>query len=61
MLFACFGLLSPGNATVIAVLFICVLSVSGAIFLIDEMNTPFIGIIKVSSAPLNKALDNLGK
>jgi len=61
MLFACFGLLSPGNATVIAVLFICALSVSGAIFLIDEMNTPFKGIIKVSSAPLYKALDNLGK
>ena len=61
MLFACFGLLSPGNATVIAVLFICALSVSGAIFLIDEMNTPFKGFIKVSSAPLYKALDNLGK
>ena len=61
MLFACFGLLSPGNATVIAVLFICALSVSAAIFLINEMNSPITGIIKVSSAPLHKALDNLGK
>ncbi len=61
MLFACFGLLSPANATVIAVLFICALSVSGAIFLISDMNTPFTGIIKVSGAPLQKALDYLGK
>jgi membrane-bound ClpP family serine protease len=37
------------------------LSVSGAIFLILEMNTPITGIINVSSVPLRKALDNLGK
>jgi hypothetical protein len=61
MLFAGFGLLSPGNATVIAVLFICALSLAGAIFLITEMNTPVTGIIKVSSAPFHKALANLGR
>ncbi len=61
MLFACFGLLSPCNATVIVVLLMCALSVSAAIFLIDEMNTPVTGIIKVSSAPLYKALDHLGR
>ncbi len=61
MLFACFGLLSPCNATVIAVLVVCALSVSGAVFLITDMNTPFTGMIKVSSAPLRKALDYLGK
>ena len=61
ILFAGFGLQSPGNATVIAVLFICAVSVSGAIFLILEMNTPLTGIIKVSSAPLHKALENIGR
>jgi hypothetical protein len=61
VLFAAFGLLSPGNATVITVLFVCALSVSGAIFLILEMNTPLSGIIKVSSAPMYKALENLGR
>ncbi len=61
MLFACFGLLSPTNSTVLAVLFICALSVSGAIFLITDMNTPFSGMIRVSGAPLHKALDYLGK
>ena len=61
VLFAGFGVMSPVNATVITVLFICALSVSGAIFLILEMYTPLDGIIKVSSAPLHKALDNLGR
>jgi hypothetical protein len=61
MLFVSFGMLAPRNATVIAVLLVCALSVSGAIFLILEMNTPLTGMIKVSSAPLHKALDHLGK
>ncbi len=61
ILFAGFGLLAPINATVLGVLFVCAISVSGAIFLILEMDTPLTGIIKVSSAPLVKALDNLGR
>ncbi len=61
MLFACFGLLSPVNATVVVVLLMCALSVSTAIFLINEMNTPVTGMIKVSSAPLRNALEHLGK
>jgi hypothetical protein len=60
VLFAGFGLFSPHNPTIIAVLFVCALSVSGAIFLILEMNTPLGGVIKVSSAPLRKALEHLG-
>src|SRR5262249_33965017 len=34
VLFLCFGLFAPRNATVIAVLFVCALSVAGALFLI---------------------------
>jgi hypothetical protein len=60
VLFFSFGLFAPHNPTVIAVLFVCALSVSGAIFLILEMNTPLEGMIKVSSAPLRKALEHLG-
>jgi hypothetical protein len=37
------------------------LSVSGALFLILEMNSPLDGMIKISSAPLHKALEHLGK
>jgi len=56
-----FGLFAARNATVIAVLLISALSVSGAIFLILEMNHPLDGRIKVSSAPLHKALEHLGR
>jgi hypothetical protein len=59
--FICFGLFSEPNATVIVVMLVCALSVSGAIFLIMEMNAPLEGIIKVSSAPLHKALEHLGR
>jgi hypothetical protein len=61
MLHLSFGLFAPRNATVILVLFICALSVSGAIFLILEMNHPLSGFIKVSSAPMLKALEHLGQ
>ncbi len=61
ILFAGFGLLSRVNTTVVGVLLVCAISVSGAIFLILEMGSPVTGIIKVSSAPLHKALDNIGR
>ena len=61
MLHASFGLLAPRNATVIVVLLISALSVSGAIFIILEMNHPLQGMIKVSSAPMRKALEHMGQ
>lgn len=61
ILFAGFGLLSARNATVVATLVICALSVSGAILLIEEMNRPLEGLMKISSAPLRNALDRLGR
>jgi hypothetical protein len=61
MLHMSFGLFAPRNATVILVLLLCALSVSGAVFLILEMNHPLSGMIKVSSAPMLKALEHLGQ
>ena len=61
MLHISFGLLATRNATVITVLLISALSVSGAIFIILEMSRPLQGMIKVSSAPMRKALEHLGK
>jgi hypothetical protein len=61
VLFAQFGLLSPRNLTAKSALFICAQSVSGAIYLILELNDPLEGTIKVSSAPLHKALSLIGK
>lgn len=60
MLHLSFGLLAPRNGTVIAVLLVTVISVSSAIFIILELNHPLTGLIKVSSAPLLKALELMG-
>jgi hypothetical protein len=59
--FASFGLFAPGNATVLAVLFVCALSVSGAVFLILEMDGPFDGVVKVSADPLRYAYAHLNQ
>ena len=41
IVFTSFGLFAPPNVTVIGTLFLCGLSVAGAIFLILAMYTPF--------------------
>ena len=61
IIFAGFGLLSAKNPTVVAILVVCALSVSGAIFLIEEMDRPLDGLMKISSAPLRNALAHLGQ
>jgi hypothetical protein len=60
VLFAGLGLLAPRNATVVGVLIVCTLSVAGALFLILELDTPFEGVLRVSSAPLHEAITQLG-
>ncbi|MGP0098401.1 MAG: hypothetical protein ACLPHI_15290 [Terriglobales bacterium] len=60
-IFFSFGLFAPRNATVIAALMVAAMSVSGAIFLILEMYSPFEGLIRISSAPLRTALLHLGQ
>ena len=61
ILFGSFGVFAPRNATVLVILFLCALSVSGSIFLILEMDQPFEGLIKISSAPLRYTLSQLGQ
>ncbi len=61
VLFFSFGLFSPPNATVVTVLFVCALSVAGAVFLIVDLDQPFEGLLQVSSAALRSALAQLGK
>jgi len=59
--FASFGLLAPRNTTVLAVLLVCALSVTSAVFLILEMDGPFDGVLKVSSGPLRYAHAHLNQ
>jgi hypothetical protein len=42
-------------------LFVCALSVAGAIFLIVDLGQPFEGLIQVSSKPMRTALSQLGQ
>jgi Protein of unknown function (DUF4239) len=59
--FASFGLFAPRNAMVVAVLFVCALSVGSAIFLVLEMDAPFDGVLRVSADPLRYALAHLNQ
>jgi hypothetical protein len=61
IIFASFGLFAPRNASVTAALFVAALSVAGSIYLILEMDQPYSGLIKISSAPLRAALEQLGR
>jgi hypothetical protein len=61
MLFVGFGLFARFNATVFAAHFVGALSVAGAIFLILEMNRPYSGVMQISSAPIHRALEQLGR
>lgn len=60
-IFISFGLFAPFNSTAVSSLFVAALSVSGAVFLILEMYTPYTGIVEISSAPLRAALAQLGQ
>jgi hypothetical protein len=59
--FASFELFAPRNATVLAVLFVCALSVGSAVFLVLELDTPFDGWLRVSAAPLGYAYAHLNQ
>ncbi|MGC2111008.1 MAG: hypothetical protein WA655_15920, partial [Candidatus Korobacteraceae bacterium] len=60
-IFLSWGLFAPVNGTVISTFFTAAVSVSAAIFLIQEMYMPYAGIIRISSVPLRAALSQLGR
>jgi hypothetical protein len=59
VIFGSMSLLAPRNGTVYAVIVVCALSVSSAIFLIMELDTPFEGLLQISDAPLQSAINQL--
>lgn len=56
-----YGIFAPRNGTVITVLFVCALSVACALFVIEELDRPLNGLIKVPSTPFHEALEFMGK
>lgn len=61
IVFAGIGMLAARNGTVILGLVVCAISVSAALFLILELDTPYGGWIKISDIPLRFALEHLGR
>jgi hypothetical protein len=61
VLFLGFGLFPRFNATVTVALFIGAFSVSGAIFLIMELNQPYGGLMQISDTPLRDALARIDR
>jgi Protein of unknown function (DUF4239) len=59
-LFFGFGLFARSNTTVLVALIVGALSVSGAVFLIIEMNQPYSGWMQISAAPLRATLSEIG-
>jgi hypothetical protein len=59
LIFVSFGMNAPRNATVLVALLICSAAIGGAIFLVHEMDSPFDGLIQISSDPMQKALAHL--
>ena len=61
IIFLGFSVLAPPNATTILALMVSALAVSGAIFLILELDEPFGGLIGISSEPMLNALHQLAQ
>jgi len=57
--FLSLGCFAPRNSTVLAMLFVCALAVSSAVFLILEMDSPFEGLLRVSADPLRYAYSHM--
>jgi len=59
VIFVGFSVLAPPNASTLFALMVSALAVSGAIFLILELDEPFGGLIGISSEPMLTALHQL--
>jgi hypothetical protein len=61
VLFLGFGLYARSNMTVIVTLTVGAISVAGAVFLILELSQPYSGLIKLSDAPVRRALASMDR
>jgi hypothetical protein len=56
IVFASFGVFAPENPTTIVVLLLCAMAVAGGIVLIEDLDNPGSGLIRVSSDSMRNAL-----
>ena len=60
IIFFSFGIFAPHMPNVIVTLVICAIAVSGAIFIILSMNSPFSGVLRISPAAVRDVLIQMG-
>ena len=61
IIFLGFSVLAPSNPTALIALLLSAFAVSGAIFLILELDQPFGGVIGISCEPMTNALNQFAK
>jgi hypothetical protein len=61
LIFVSFGFNAPFNATVIGAFLICSLALAACLFIITEMDTPFDGLIAISSRAMRDALAHMSQ
>jgi hypothetical protein len=61
IVFATLGLIAPRNLLSLALIVLAAVAIASVIFAIMEMDTPFTGLITVSSAPMRDALAHLSE
>jgi hypothetical protein len=61
IIFASWGLFAPRNMTSIAAIFLCSVGIGSAIRMTTELQTPFHGLVRMSSLPLTQALDTINR
>ena len=57
----CAGVFAPRHKTMLVVALLCAMAVSGTIFLLMELYDPFGGVMRMSNAPMQTALDALSR
>ena len=60
IIFASFGLFTPMNPTAIGALVVGAVSIAASLFLINELNTPFYGLVRITAEPLMQAMKTIG-
>lgn len=61
LIFLSFGYNAPANATVVVSFVVCAGALAGCLFIISEMDTPFDGVITISSHAMRDALAHMSQ
>jgi hypothetical protein len=57
----CAGVFAPRHTTIFVVAVLCAMAISGTIFLLLELYDPFSGVMRMSNAPLESAINLLSQ